>query len=509
MSMSTRLILLLTLMVIAVMAVASILILREHERALKTAMRNELRAHAFTLEIALEEEYAAGRMTDLQRLINRLLENTKVYGVIFFDEHGRVAMLSDPLIAKEIQHPPELDQVISTGKEIEFERDIGGQEVFSIIIPIHGGGRLRGAFEIAQPLSFVKANIARVRRNHIIMASLLLIIIFFVVLVVTRRNVAHPIKELLGGAVALGRGDLDYRVIVPKRSSDLAQLAQEFNRMADSFSEQRRTTTHEAEERLALERQLRHSERLASVGRLAAGIAHEMGAPLNVIDARAEQLLAHPDTALKTRQRNLTIIRVQVERITRIVRQLLNLASPYKLHRECIDLAHLIDETLEQIEANATDAGVGIEVTAEAQVLVEADKDLLRQVILNICLNGIQAMPTGGRLRIECVRNGGEKDGRHFAAMRITDTGCGIMPEQLAHIFEPFYTTKDVGHGTGLGLTVSCRIIEEHGGRIEVDNNPDGGTIFTVYLPRSEKLPTDLAQQSENVRHDEGTVTGR
>ena len=161
--------------------------------------------------------------------------------------------------------------------------------------------------------------------------------------------------------MALGRGDLNYRGVAPSGGGELASLAREFNRMADRLAEQRQSALREAEERLALERKLRHSEQLAAVGRLAAGVAHEMGAPLQVIDGRAKQLLNHPD-ADETRQRNLIIIRNQADRIARIVRQLLNLSRPHKLHFRKVELTPLVEETVELIETQAESAGVEIEV---------------------------------------------------------------------------------------------------------------------------------------------------
>ena len=494
---STRLILLLTVMVSAVVAVTSFVSLRQREVALDTAMRNELRAHALTLQIALEENYGDGRITDAQRLIDRLRENTRIYGVVLFDQQARVVMLTNPLIPEEVRNPPELNRVLTTGQAVESVNHVNGQDVFSVIMPIRVGTGLRGAFEISQQVSSVKNDIARARRNWVVATLIIIFIIFGVVIVVMRRGLSHPIQELLGGAAALGQGDLDYRVIVPKGRNEFAQLAREFNRMADHLAAQRRAAAREAEERLALERDLRHSERLAMVGRLAAGVAHEMGVPLNVIDARAGQLLERPEAPLETRQRNLTIIRAQGERITRIVRQLLNLARSYNLRRQLVYLPSLISNTLEQIDAAATREGVEVELMCSEQIVVDADPDFLGQVLLNVLVNGIHAMPSGGRLRIECAAAAAEKEARRFAAVRVSDTGVGITPEHLDHIFDPFYTTREVGHGTGLGLTVARRIVEEHGGWIEAANNAGGGATFTIYLPQREELPGSLAAQPD------------
>jgi signal transduction histidine kinase len=509
MSISTRLILLLTVVVGVVMAVASVVILRQREAVLQTALRNELRAHAFTLQIALEEYYGSGRAQDAQWFIDHLSDNPKVYGVVLFDKDGKVRMLSDPLIPEEIHYPDQVREVIATGSTAEMVHIIGDEEVFSIIMPIRASGVRLGAFEIAQPMSYVKADIGKARQQMAVMALLLMAAIFLVVLFVTRQNLARPIKELVGGAAAIGRGDLDYRVIVPSRGGEFGRLARDFNRMADHLAEQRRVAAREAEERLGLERALRHSERLATIGRIASGVAHEIGAPLNVIYARAGQLLASPEAPLHTRQRHISIIRAQAERITRIVQQLLNLAHPAQLRTAPVDLSAAATAVLDLVEADAARRGIKVETQFADNVVVEADKSAVQQVLSNLYVNAIQAMTEGGRLVVTCKADNVERDGRLYAALQVLDTGTGIAAEHVPHIFEPFYTTKEVGSGTGLGLAVSSRIMQEHGGWIEVDNNESGGAVFTLYFPRSSSPASEDEhdERSERVDRNESATT--
>ncbi len=489
MSTTSRLILILTLTVGAVITATRFYTLRQREAALETAMRGEVRAHALTLQIALEQLYADNQIPDAQRLIDRLSQNSNIYGVVLFDDHGQVVAVSNTLIAEAIREPPELAAVLATGEKAEFIRPIHGEDYFSIILPIYVGSGWHGACEITQPMSFVRGDIAQVRRSYIITTLLVFVTIFLVVFVVLRRSLSAPIEELLGGAAALGRGDFAYRVIVPRGGNEFGQLAREFNRMADQLDEQRRKAAYEADQRLELEREVRHHERLASVGRLAAGVAHELGAPLNVIDARAEQLLAKSDAPPPTRQRNLTIIRAQVEKMTRIVRQLLTLARPYHLHRKPVELAPLITGVIEQIEVNAARAAIEIHFSpphSPLPLVIDADADFMRQALLNICTNALQAMSAGGRLQIECLPNPWDEDGQAYVQVLIADSGDGIAADHLPHIFDPFYTTKDVGSGTGLGLAVTHRIVEEHGGWIEAANRETGGAVFTLYLPMCE-----------------------
>jgi two-component system NtrC family sensor kinase len=364
-------------------------------------------------------------------------------------------------------------------------------------MPIRISAARRGAFEISQPTEFIKADYAGARRDIALITLALFAAIIAVVLLMMRYNLLRPIKELLVGAKAVGQGDLAYRVVAPSSGNEIAELASEFNRMAGSLSEQRLAAERQAEERLSLERELRHSERLASVGRLAAGVAHEMGAPLNVIKGRVEMLRERPDSPVENRARNLDIISAQADSITEIVRQLLTLARPFNLRREAVEPARLIATVVELIEVDAAKRGVRIEIgrnnhhRPDFPDFVDGDWDLLRQVLMNICVNALHAMARGGCLLIEAAPEEQYRSGRTFVGLRVSDTGSGIAPESIAHIFDPFFTTKEVGKGTGLGLSVARRIVEEHEGWIEVANREEGGAAFTIWLPKCEAAQSD------------------
>lgn len=489
MSIGTKLILLLTLTVGTTMFLASILSLRVREVALESALRDELRAHAVTLQIALEENYAAGQSVESRSLIDRLRENSRVYAVLLFDERGELITISQPATNEVFRRLPEISDVLGSGNSIETIREIESAKYLSIITPLRFDANRRGALEIVKPLALIEEDIRRARVNWLTTTLFLLAIILPVVAVVLNRSLTKPFQELLKGANALGKGDLNYRVKVPKTRDELAFLAEEFNRMADRLAEQRRVAESESENRLLLERELRHSERLASVGRLAAGVAHELGAPLNVIDARAGQLLEKPETALEKREKNLTIIRAQTEKISRLVRQLLTLARPFNLRFAEIELSETVAAVLEQIAENARRQNVSIELTEKTPLRISADRDYLQQVFMNIAMNALQAMPSGGSLFVSI--NETNKNGTSLALVKFSDTGGGIAEENLEKIFDPFYTTKDIGQGTGLGLAISHRIVEEHDGLIEAENNADGGASLIVYLPFSKKKSND------------------
>jgi signal transduction histidine kinase len=211
-----------------------------------------------------------------------------------------------------------------------------------------------------------------------------------------------------------------------------------------------------------------------------------MGAPLNVIKGRVAMVRERPDSPIEKRARNLDIIGAQADAITDIIRQLLTLARPFDLRREAIESAGLIATVVELIETDAAKSGVSIEISRNnhhRSDFVEGDLALLRQSLMNICINALHAMAQGGRLVLEVAPEERPRNGGSFVGLRVLDTGSGIPQENLAHIFDPFFTTKDVGKGTGLGLSVARRIVEEHDGWIEAANREEGGATFTIWLP--------------------------
>lgn len=510
-SLSARLVLLLILLVGAVMALGGWYILRQRVMILETATRNELRAHATTLQIALEGAYRDGQLDAAQWLIDRLSENPKVYSVILFDEQGEATMLSNTTAPAALRSAPEIQRVLTTGATIELAHDI---ELFSIVAPLRLPNGRRAAFEVSQPTSFIAADRVRARRDIALIALALFAAIAGSVMLVMRYGLLRPLRELLGGVAALGAGEFDYRVIVPRGGHELTRLAQSFNQMAAKLARQRNEAERAAAHELELERKLRQSERLAVVGRVASGVAHELGAPLNVIKGRVGMVQAGVPDLPEKQQRNLTIINAQADAITHLVRQLLNLARPFHLQREALDLREMAAGVCEMVEADARKQGVQIELPVAEAIWVEGDRKLLHQVLLNLCLNGLQAMEGngGGALRFAfaasaelttAAHNGHSANG--YAMLRLADSGLGIATEHLEHIFDPFFTTKEVGKGTGLGLSVSRRIVEEHGGHIEAANGEQGGAVFTIWLPRAVSPPSSPAQAGE---FQTATITG-
>lgn len=232
-------------------------------------------------------------------------------------------------------------------------------------------------------------------------------------------------------------------------------------------------------ERKRMEMQLRRTERLAELGTLASGMAHEIGTPMNVILGRAEYLLQRTDD--EGMKKGLATIVTQVERITKVMNQLLAFARRRTPERRAVDLGEIVDDSLEMFEERIAHSRITVEKTIESSLpLVCADRDQLIQVLINLVMNSLHAMPEGGRLGLSL-----DRENRHVR-LSVSDTGHGMPEEICSKVFDPFFTTKDFGKGTGLGLTVVKGIIEEHGGTIAVESVVDKGTTFWIRFPIDE-----------------------
>lgn len=272
------------------------------------------------------------------------------------------------------------------------------------------------------------------------------------------RTIVRRVEILRGGARRVGAGDLDARIELAGED-EFAELASSFNQMAASLSR----------EQAALVR----SQRLASIGQVAAAVAHELNNPLSVILGYTKLLRA--ETAANAEE--LKIIDDEARLCHRIVQELLDLARPHRLEVGSVDLAVLAREAIERL----TDAGAlrdrSVRVIADHPVLVAADAGKLRQVIANVVVNAAEATLPAGTITVDARANG------NCATLTVADDGPGVPPEIKDQIFEPFVTTKP--HGTGLGLAIAHAIVDAHGGRISIESSPEAGTLVSLQLPVS------------------------
>jgi two-component system NtrC family sensor kinase len=230
------------------------------------------------------------------------------------------------------------------------------------------------------------------------------------------------------------------------------------------------------EERVALEKKLGQSERLASVGKLAMGFAHEISNPLTNIQLASEILSLKEDKEVKNK---VHVITKNVDLASSVVRNLLDFSRQTKLSMRLIQIEPVLDDSLDMISPRLRDVEIIKRLAKTPEIM--GDSKQLQQVFANILINAVQAMPTGGKITI---KSGVEKSNIFVS---FNDNGPGIPKEQLEKIFDPFYTTKEVGMGTGLGLSLSYGIVKAHGGDVVVQSRMGKGTTVTVKLPLETK----------------------
>ena len=284
-----------------------------------------------------------------------------------------------------------------------------------------------------------------------------------------------PIKDLSTAASKVAANQLNFRV--PSTGNDeMGQLVSRFNEMIAGLERAR-----------DLETKLSQAEKSAVVGRLASGIAHEIRNPLNYINLTLDRLRTSYKPADESKrekyQSHILNLKEEVKRINKLITDFLSYTRPRELEMRPLDLREELRDALRIVEDQAAGNNIKTEIHYNGRLpMIKGDQDSLRSVFTNLFINAVQAMgANGGELKVKVV----DQDHNDYIRIEISDTGCGIPPEHISKLFEPYFSTKETG--TGLGLAIVKKNLEEHGGAIDVQSTPNEGTTFTVILPTERK----------------------
>jgi two-component system, NtrC family, sensor kinase len=309
--------------------------------------------------------------------------------------------------------------------------------------------------------------------------------------------VGRPMRSLMEKARRTGQGDFSAPLHLDQKD-ELAELALEMNMMCERLIGANERVGAETRARIDAIEQLRHADRLMTVGKLASGIAHELGTPLNVVEARAGMIAAGETSSEETADYARIIVEA-AGKMTRIIRQLLEFARRRGPQKNAQEIAPVVLRTLELLRPLGAKKQVVLSLENAQTRPVDVDPNQFEQVVTNLVVNAIQSMQKPGTVDVRIteertvppadVRGEAGSEPAEFACVRIMDQGAGIPAEHLPHIFEPFFTTKDVGEGTGLGLSVAFGIVRDHGGWIDVKSELGKGTEFRVFLPLRPQDP--------------------
>jgi two-component system NtrC family sensor kinase len=429
--------------------------------------------------------YAADRVRRTQQLELRLvrLPNSDGPGV-------------EPLV--------KIDKLAGLAGEDErnFVEVVAGNETLLTYLPVTVGGQVVGALEVSGPLT-ERDNEFRAEIMQIVArTALAALAAFFAVAVAGYLFVGRPVRRLVAKARRIGSGDLTGPLAITQKD-EVGELAKEINQMCERLAAAQARVEEETNRRLATSEQLRHADRLTTVGKLASGVAHELGTPLNVVSGRAK-MIVRGQVSGPGLVESAQVIVDQTERMTNTIRQLLNFARRRKPQHRRESLRGVVERTLSLLRPMAEKSSVVCKVIQdEPEPFAEIDGSLIEQALANLVVNAIHAMPKGGTLEIRSCEEqvsppaGVPNAPGSYACLHVEDTGIGMTSEQLRHAFEPFFTTKDVGSGTGLGLSVAYGIVRDHGGWIAASSAPDKGSRFSMYVPLSTTEPVHDQDHSD------------
>ncbi|MCR9165893.1 MAG: sensor histidine kinase [Nannocystaceae bacterium] len=456
-------------------------------------------AHRVDRESQLFERVAVNDATILGRALGHAVERT-------WTAHGREAALELIEHAEEREsqsirwinastdgdgsHTPRVPLAdlgpLRRGERVFTTADVGAGETLYTYVPVPNPDFVHGAIEVATPQGAKQRYLRGTVAELWIVASVLVLLCAALTWALGTRLIGAPVRLLVEQARSIGRGQLDRRLRMPVRD-ELGELGAEIDQMCDELQDARTRLEEETRTRVEAVEQLRHADRLTTVGTLASGIAHELGTPLNVVAGHASLIRESPSVSAEVVESSQVISR-QCTRMTEIIRQLLDFARRGTPKSSSCDAVEVVRRTLDMVAPIARKRGVTLSTEGTAEAPVVAGFEELQQVLANLAINAIQASGEGAtlKLRVGCERKRHPASGeeRAFVSIAVADSGEGMAPEVVERVFEPFFTTKDVGQGTGLGLAVAFGIVDDRGGWIDVASQPGRGTTFTVHLPQ-------------------------
>jgi len=469
-------------------------------------------------EIINQSAYDAMMKNDkaeLYQMIDRIAQSRSIEHISLIDRGGTVVysshkseigtVIDQKNAACIFCHQPNNTRLYSpTNNSSRLYRTVGGAEVLGYTKAIYNqpecstgachfhakDHHILGVLDITVSLENLRQQSHEYRMEFIVMTCLLLLLIGVLITFMTQRLVDRPVQRLVRHTAQVSAGNMEARIPVTT-ADELGDLAEAINDMTGSLARAQEelkewagSLEHKVEERSQeirqMQAQLNRSEKLASLGNLVAGIAHEINNPLSGIllyasivdnDKRLDPLLK-PD---------LERVIAECRRCADIVKQLLEFSREALPHKEAVSLNSLLDKVIGLLQHQPSFHNISIERSYAPDLgPVFVDANQMQQVFVNLFINASHAMPKGGVISVATSRpdNGG------FACVEIGDTGCGISEEDLQRIFDPFFTTK--AEGTGLGLSISYGFVENNAGKIEVRSTVGKGTTFTILLPLQE-----------------------
>jgi len=466
--------------------------LRTEAQDLRNDVEQETRLLGYSLLISVENALRDRQTEDVQALlqqIDRLKPSIDVR--IYIQNRNVIRSDTESLVwpepVKQALYQAALDGEM---KQFYFPSD-DAPDFLVLSLPFNKASTsLRGNLAVVRSLQAMNEELSKTRT--FILLSFFSFILFSSLLCffLGQIYITRPLLELRQAMRAFKNSTEPPKSLSVNGSDEISSVTQEFNRMtAELFSAYRRLDD-ETQQRRQLQRALQEADKLITIGQLSAGLAHEIGSPLQIVNGRARALAGcaeHPDDV----RRLADILVVQTDRITRIVRRLLEFARRSPPERVHCDIAVAIAEVLDMLRYEVRRRNIELRFTCPEKLpFMSTNRDGVQQIVLNLVSNALASIADGGTITVDLHEATLTRIKESVPALRlsITDTGRGIAPEHVAQLFEPFFTTRGDRGGTGLGLAVVKAIITELCGTIVAESEPGKGSCFIVHLPLEATL---------------------
>jgi two-component system, NtrC family, sensor histidine kinase HydH len=437
------------------------------------------------VQVAVGNAVRDGQLSDVRGIIEAVKLRDPSIDVIVFDASGAMTASSwgsrgtDPLVRGAVAESRTANAAI-----VRFEGPRGLASLLGVF-PIFDGSQNVGTLAVVRPLDELRRDLGAETRSTILALATLIVGLAAAGWFLASWYVRGPVLELVGAMRAVRSGDLSAKAAF-RRADEMGAAAAEFNAMMGELADARQRLIAEGEARELLEARLQRADKLVTVGQLSAGLAHEIGSPLQVLNGRARAIAARSDLPADVR-RSADVLANESDRITRIVEQLVTFSRQTIPSIAGADIAAPVRDIVELLEPDARRHDVRLEFHCDAALpAANVDVGQVQQVTMNLLRNAVAAAPPKGRVRLSLESGSFSRAGgppQPSVSMIVEDTGEGIPDAFLPRIFEPFFTTRSHNGGTGLGLAVVKTIVDAHGGAITVTSRVGAGTRFTVHFP--------------------------
>lgn len=459
---------------------------------LRAATEHDLKLLGTAVEVSVENALRDGQAADVREVLDSLERKDATIDLFVFDTRQQLTASSSDGSPEPAFVRGTVAEVVAAGKAVaHFEGPQGLSHLVAAVPLKADDGTPMGVVALVRPLHEMRRDLLAMAASRLFTLLTVFAGLAAIGGLLIHVHVQRPLNRLGAAMTAVQGGDL--RTTLQLEGKDeLARVGAEFNAMVQQLQRAREHSAAEAESRRTLEAGLQRVDKLATVGQLSAGLAHEIGTPLQILNGRARSLAARADVGADVR-RTAQILVDQSDRITSIVEQLLNFARKRSARVEQVSLKRPVQVIVDLLAPEARLKGVEIALADGGELpRILADPQQLQQVTLNLLTNALRATPRGGTVRVGLTastfaRAGGSAE--PSVCLQVEDTGAGIAPHLLGRLFEPFFTTWEEVGGAGLGLAVVKSIVTEHEGEITVRSEAGQGTRFTVHFPLRARAP--------------------